>query len=293
MRKCGEWRAAASAVGAAAATGYASGRALVIFFMQLGWAAWPGVMLAAASFALLLTGCARLCVRADAGGFAALCCRMLGRGKARVVGVFHGLLLAMAAAVSILNAGELGALTLPIDRGFLWGMGAALALAALLNLRGGRGMVAVGAAASGLAVLFYLALALDPRPPRLYLTGEAVLTLSGSVWAMLALALCHASLNACVAADALCRRVNDQTDPRRLGLMCAAGMAAPLLAGCAALSRGGPLLLASALPTVPLAARWGLAGFWICAGFGYFCNVATLAAALGGLWGWLDVRRRC
>ena len=54
-----------------------------------------------------------------------------------------------------------------------------------------------------------------------------------------------------------------------------------LLTGCAALTRGGPLLLAHALPVVPLAARWGLFGFWLCAGFGYLCNVATLAAAPG------------
>ena len=232
-------------------------------------------------------------MRFGAGSFGELCQRALGRGKARVAGLFHALLLGMAAAVAILNAGEVGALTLPLRQGFLWGMAFALMLAALLNLRGGRGMGAAGMALVAVAVLFYLGLALDPRPPRLYLRGEAVLTLAGNVPAMLFLALCHAALNACVAADAVCRRVDSAVKPRRLGLLCAAGMALPLLCGCAALMRGGPLLLAHALPVVPLAARWGLIGFWLCAGFGGLCNVATLAAALMGLRGWLSFRKGC
>lgn len=293
MERNGDWRATMAALGAAAATGFASGRALVIFFMQLGWAAWPGVALASALFGLLLGLCAKWAIRVDAGGFGALCRKALGRGKGRIVGLFHALLLAVAAAVAVLNAGELGALTLPLRHGFLWGMAIALMLAALLNLRGGRGMGAAGMALVAVAVLFYLGLALDPRPPRLYLRGEAVLTLAGNVPAMLFLALCHAALNACVAADAVCRRADSAVKPRRLGLICAAGMALPLLCGCAALARGGALLLAHALPMVPLAARWGLFGFWLCAGFGYLCNVATLAAALGGLAGWLAIRRRC
>ncbi len=93
MENYGERQAAMAAIGAAAATGYASGRALVIFFMQLGWAAWPGVALASALFGLMLGLCARLSIRAGANGFGALCCRTLGRGKGRIVGLFHGLLL--------------------------------------------------------------------------------------------------------------------------------------------------------------------------------------------------------
>ncbi len=287
MAKSGAWRSATAAAGAAATTGYASGRALVIFFMQLGAAAWPGVALASAGFGLLLALCAKLAIHAGAGSFGGVCRRTLG-GKARIVGLFHGLLLAMAAAVAILNAGEVGALTLPLRRGFLWGMAFALALAVLLNARGGRGMACAGAAIVAGSALFYAALALDPRPPRLYLRGEAVLTLSGSLPAMLALALCNAALNASIAADAVCRRADAGVKPRRLGLCCAAGMALPLLTGCAALTRGGPLLLAHALPVVPLAARWGLLGFWLCAALTFACNTATLAAALLGLRGWFS-----
>lgn len=293
MGKNDDWRLATTAVGAAAATGYASGRALVIFFMQLGWAAWPGVALASALFGALMGLCAKLSVRFGAGSFGELCQRALGRGKARVAGLFHALLLGMAAAVAILNAGEIGALTLPLRQAFLWGMGLALVAAMALSVGGGRGMGAAGLSAVTLAVLFYLGLALDARPPRLYLRGEAVLTYAGSLPAMLLLALCHGSLNACVAADAVCRYATSGVKPRRLGLLCAAGMALPLYSGCAALMRGGPLLLAHALPVVPLAARWGLIGFWLCAGFGGLCNVATLAAALMGLRGWLSFRKGC
>ena len=109
MERNGDWRAAMAALGAAAATGFASGRALVIFFMQLGWAAWPGVALASALFGLLLGLCAKWAIRVDAGGFGALCRKALGRGKGRIVGLFHALLLAVAAAVAGCDTASSGA----------------------------------------------------------------------------------------------------------------------------------------------------------------------------------------
>ena len=291
MSRDGDWRAATAALGAASATGFASGRALVVFFAQTGWASWPGILTAAAAFGLMAGATVCLARRVGADSFAALCRRWLGRGKGRVAGLFHALLLAALAGVTLLNAGEAGALTLPVQHGFLWGMGLALLLAATLCAFERRALPWAGLILLAAGAAFYAALALDPRPPRLYLRGEAVLTLAGNLPAALALALCGASLNACAAADAVCRCAGEGARPFRTGLLCAIGLLLALLPANAALTRGGPLLMASALPIVPLSARWGLVGFWLCAGFGFACDVASLAAALGGLRGWFGVRK--
>ncbi len=291
MPKIGGWRSATAALGAASAAAFASGRAMVVFFAQTGWASWPGIALAATAFGLMMGATARLARSSGASSFAELCRRWLGRGKGRVVGLFHALLLSVLASVALLNAGEAGALTLPVQRGFLWGMGLALALAILLCLSPRRALPWAGILLVAAGTAFYAALALDPRPPRLYLRGEAVLTLAGNLPAAAALALCGASLDACAAADAVCRCAGEGERPARVSLLSGLGLALVLSAGNAALARGGPLLISMALPTVPLAARWGLVGFWVCAAFGFLCNAVTLSAALSGLIGWLRARK--
>lgn len=280
-----------AALGAASAAAFASGRAMVVFFAQTGWASWPGIALAASAFGLMMGATARLARRAGGSSFADLCRRQLGRGKGRVLGLFHALLLSALAAVALLNAGEVGALTLPVQRGFLWGMGIALAVAILMCLSTRRALPWAGLILVVAGTAFYAALALDPRSPRLYLRGEAVLTLAGNLPAAAALALCSASLDACAAADAVCRCAGEGERPARVGLLSGIGLALVLLAGNAALTRGGPLLISMALPTVPLAARWGLVGFWVCAAFGFLCNAVTLSAVLSGLTGWLWARK--
>lgn len=286
MGKRRETRAALAATAAVAGTGYASGRELVTFFTQLGWASWPGILLAAALFGLLAGLSARLAVRMGADGFPALCRRGLGPGTRRAVGVVHGLLLALVAAAMLMDAGRVGELTLPVERGFLWGIALELALAALLNGARQRPLPWLGLVLLTAGVGFYGALALDPRPPQIYLKGEVVLRLAGDLPAAAVLALLYAALNACMAADVVVR-FSGGCRPGRLWLLCGAMLGALLLCGNAALSRGGDLLLTQAMPVVLLSARWGLVGFWLCAGFRFLCGAGTLAAALRGLWGWL------
>ena len=287
MGRHGKWRAALATVGAAAGTGFASGRQIACFFAQLGWASWAGIALAAAVFALLTGLCASLARRSGASGFASLCRRRLGRAGSRAAGLCHGLLLALVAALMLLNAGKLGALTLPMRHGFAWGMALALALAGAAALGWRRALPALGLALVAVGAAFYAGMALDPRPPRLYLTGEATAALAGSLPATAALALGYAALNACVAADAACRFAGSAARPARTGALCGVLLALPVAWGNLAIARGGALLLAHALPTVPLAARWGLFGFWLCAGFGFACDTATLAAARAALAAWM------
>lgn len=283
MDKGKELRASLAVMGAAAGTGYASGRELVLFFAQLGRASWVGIGFAAAVFGLLMALLCRWAGTSGATGFAGACRHLLGPRAGGVAGAMHVLLMALTAAMTLRGAGEIGALTLPVRNGFLWGAGIALALALLVNLARLQPLPWMGGAALATGVLFYGALAADPRPVRVYLPGDTQLALEGSLPAAALLALVYGALNAGMAASIALRFSRGGARPGRLGLLCGGALAMVLLCANAAIARGGRQLLAQALPTVVLAARWRLAGFWLSAAFTYLCAASTLAAALGGL----------
>ena len=293
MEKRGQLRPALAIMAAVAGTGYASGREFAMFFAQLGRAAWIGIPSAAAAFGLLAGLVCRWTARMGADSFAGLCRRLLpGRAGALAMWLY-GLLLILVALTMLRGAGELGALALPLRYGFLWGAALALLAALVMNLTRLRALPWAGLALLATGLIFYGALALDPRPARTYLRGEVRLALEGSVSATILLALAYGAMNACVAAG-VASRFGRGARPKRVGALCAAMLGGMLLCLNAAVARGGRLLLGQALPTVLLSARWGLFGFWACAGFGYLCVTGTLAAALGGLidLAWEAGRRR-
>jgi len=290
MGKRDDAQMALAAMAAAAGTGYASGRELVLFFAQLGRAGWIGVALAPVVFGLLTAMLCRLAARAGGEGLAGMFRGLLGPRAGAVAGALQGTLLALTAVVMLWGAGELGALALPLRFGFLWGAGLALLAALLLNLGGMRALPWAGLAVMAVGVALYAGLALDARPPRIYLRGDVRLALEGSVPAAILLALAYGSMNACLAA-AVAARFGGRARPLRAGALCGAMLFALLLCANLAVARGGRQLLCQAMPTVVLAARWGLAGFWLCVGFGFLCAVSTLAATLGGLIGLLRTSR--
>lgn len=282
MDKRGDARAAMAVVAAAAGTGYASGRELVLFFAQMGAAQWIGVAFAPVVFALLMALLCRGAGETGAEGFGPFCQRLMGRRMGAVAGWLHGLLLALTAVVMLCGAGETGALTLPVRHGWLWGAGVALFIALLMNLSRLRALPWLGALLLAAGVAFYGALSADSRPPRVWLNGAVQLSLEGSWAAAILLALAYGAMNAALAAS-VALRFGRGARPWRVGLLCGGSLMALLATACGAIARGGRALLGQAIPTVALAARWGLFGFWACAGFGYLCAVTTLAAALGGL----------
>lgn len=282
MEKRSGERAVPAILAAVAGTGYASGRELVLFFAQTGRTGWIGVCFAPVVFGLLVSLLCRMGVSEGATGFAPFCQRMMGRRAGAVAGWLHGLLLALTAVVMLCGAGELGALTLPMRFGWLWGAGSALLIALVLNLAGLRPLPGLGLALLVAGVAFYVALALDPRPARVWLDGAVQLALEDRWTASILLALAYAAMNAALAANVVLR-FGAGARPWRVGLGCGLSLWALLAAASWAIERGGRRLLGQAMPTVALAARWGLPGFWACAGFGYLCAVTTLAATLGGL----------
>ena len=283
MERGRECRAALAAVAATAGAGYASGRELVLFFAQLGATSWLGVAFASVCFGLLAAALCRAVVRVgpDApGGFLR---PLLGRRVGTMANMLYSLLMSLTAAVMLAGAGEIGALTLPLENGFLWGAVLALAAALGLILSYNKAVPVAGLLTLLAGAGLYAGLALDPRAVRVYARAETSLALENSTGAAILLAAMYAALNACIAGDALLRFSHRRLDAGRVGLMCGGMMAILLSCANAAILRGGRDLLSQAMPTVILAARWGAPGFWLCAGFTFLCNVGTLAAALGAL----------
>ncbi len=282
MEGRGEARSALAIVAAVAGTGYASGRELVLFFAQTGRAQWIGICFAPVVFGLLTALICRWSAGVGADSFAGFCRRLMGRRVGAVAGWLHALLLALTALVMLCGSGETGALVLPVRFGWLWGAGIALLIAVIVNLSGLRPLPWMGLVVLAAGVMFYGALALDPRPPRVWMEGAVQLALADSWPASILLALSYGAMNAALASN-VALRFGKGARPWKVGLLCGGALLALLAVASGAIARGGRLLLGQAMPTVILAARWGLAGFWACAAFSYICAVTTLAAVLGGL----------
>ena len=283
MERRGPCRGAMAVMAAVAGSGFASGREVALFFAQTGPASWAGVGLAGMVFGLLVSLTAGTAARTDADGFPVLCRRLLGRRAARLACGLHVLLLVVALTAMLCAAGKAAALALPVRHGFLAGALSALLIALAVNAARCGALPLLGLVSVAAGLVFYAALALDARPVRVYLRGDVVPALSGSLPAALLLALFYGAMNAALAAGTAAKQGRGGAKPAALGAIC--GIALGMLLACAnaAIQRGGKALLAQALPTVILAARWGVAGFWCCTGFGWLCAVTTTAAILGGL----------
>lgn len=288
MKKKREWRGAAAVVAAAAGAGFSSGREVVLFFSQMGWASWVGVGFASVIFGLL---CAVVCHFAQETGartFLGVYRRVLDARQGAVVGAIHGLLMALTAGVMAVAVGEMAALALPLRGAFWMGVLFSTGLALLMSAKGMRGVALMGVPALALCGVFYLALALDPRPVTVYPRYQTVPELSGSVTAAILLATLHAALNASIAGGVTACFAERACRPAQFGLWCGGMMFLLLSASNAAILRGGKELFSQALPTVVLAARWGKFGYYGCILVMWLCSLTTLAAALGSLAGQMD-----
>ena len=276
MRSKDEWRVSFATIAAIAGTGLIPGRAIALFFGQLKTLAWLGVGAASVLFGVLTAG--TVWHSRMYGGDAM---RREGTAASRLAGILRGLFSALLIAVMLIRVGEVSALTLPLRHAYGFGAVFALIAAVLLSLENGRLLPIAGFIAFFSTTLFYAAMALDPRPVRLAVRVETEFRLAGRSGAALLLATLFAAMNACAAGlnePELC-----SGRPVGAGMRSGCMLFAVLTLGCLALKRGGDVLLAQPEPWVLLSARWGIAGFWICAGTEYLCALLTLAVALRAL----------
>lgn len=276
---------ALTAMAAIAGSSFGSGQEIILFFSQLGDAAWPGMLLAALLMALMTGMILRICQHTGADNFPDLFRRTAGQKYGDVIGLLYGLLMACTAAMMLKTCGELGALTLPVRNGYWQGMTLALMLAITIALSPLKWLALLGAVALLSTILFYTALFLDVRPVHTPIRIETVLRLKNNYWAMGIFALLHACLNISIAAPSLTCASRLRPHPGRCACLTGGMMLICLFCGHAALLRGGQSLFGQSLPMVILAARWGISGFWISAGFMYLCALSTLSACIRALTG--------
>jgi len=277
MRERGEWRTALAMLGAASGVGLASGREIALFLAQMKSAAWAGVLAASALYGLLTGGAARFRQTAVRSGPEALCEGL------------RLLLAALVAAFMLYRLGRLGALTLPLRHGYGFGAGFGLLAALAMERLKPRGQARLGLAVALVAGLFFLANALDPRPARLHMSGAVELTCAGNYAAALLMAVPYAALTACAGVWRLRRLgLGAAVRPGALAVKSAALLCSLLSLAVWALFRAGDAVMAQPMPWVVLSARWGLAGFYLCAGLQAVCAAQSLAVALGLFMGRLE-----
>ncbi|MEE1199146.1 MAG: hypothetical protein U0L09_00685 [Christensenellales bacterium] len=278
------WRGPMAVMAAVAGVGFSTGREVALFFSQMGRASWIGVMMAAGAFGV---GCGFLSWLVSATGaesFRELCEREIQAPLNGIAVNFLGILSAAAVGTMLAAAGQLGALALPLRNAFWIGVLFSAVAALILNFRGMAALPAAGACSFVVCLLFFSFLMLDRRQIAVNYQYFTVPRLSGSVTSAILFSMLFASMNVSISAGVAVRFAGKGRDTG-FALRCGGCMLMMLSIINGAVLSGGDELLSQAFPTVILAARWGLFGYYACLMVSGLCVIATLAAALGGLIG--------
>lgn len=261
--------------------GIVTGRETAGFFSQTGESAWLGVACAGTVFGLLTTGLIYMKACTGAQSLSQMTKRLPVRAGGIALRWFHGMLMAFEALLMLASAWEIGALTLPFRGGGAAGAGIALLIALGMTALPVETRMRIFAGNLVLILMFETALAAFGRlPPAAGQYVEAELKLSGRNTAAALLGGIHASLSACVAANAVLRFAPVNTRPLRTGLCGGAFYAACLAVGNLAIRRQPDFVAALRLPLTALAAGWGSAGFCLVTLLSFFTSVIVLHAAL-------------
>jgi uncharacterized membrane protein YkvI len=276
--------AAACAVNAAVAgAAFSSGREVATFFAVAGWASWIAVAVAAGLFGLLMGMLCHFAIDTGAENLPGIYYRKLDARSGDAMAVVHALLMLMMGAVALSTAGELGMLSLDSGHAHYISAGLALAVALLLTYRGMRPLAALGIVVTPAFIIFFLALALDPRPTKAgaYLS-EVAFDMRGNVPVAIVLGALFAFLKAAMVGGVAAARARGLR-AGRFGFSCGALLA--VMAGTLnwALQRGGRALWSLNLPAVVLAARWGVAGYYASIYVMWLGCAAVLGCALGSI----------
>ncbi len=271
-----EIHSAAAVCAAVAGAGFASGREIEVFFTRLGAGAWLGAMVASAGLGVVTAALMALARREQARSLPDLCGRLTGRRSGRAMHLLYGLLTLLTAATMIAAGGELGALALDTK--------SARAIGALAALIAGLGLAVSGIKAQGRAGML-LALAISAIYVALALTpgGADGLPTDPNLAAALPMGLLYASLNGALGGGVIIAASQENARPASVGVLTGFFLLSMLLPANAALLQCGARARRMALPTVALAAQWGVHGYHIVIGVMLLAVVTTLGAMLVSL----------
>lgn len=276
--------AALTITAAGTGLGFASGRTQAVFCAQTVGASWLGAAVAGLAFGLLAAMVVHLKRRTGAERFPGVYRRLLGCHAGKLIGALYVLALSVAAALLLFSAAKVGALVLPGRHAGASGALAALLLAALLAGLGEGALRIVGGAYLLLLLCLEVALwrfAVPPDAARLHFAVD--LRLRDCSAGAAALGLLMACMSTALSAGVAVRASGSRTSPGGVGLWCGLMFLLVNLAGNAALQRQADELLCLRTPFVALAAGWGSAGFYICAGMIFLGALTALAGIVYSL----------
>ncbi len=273
MRKAVNLSAALSAVAAMVGAGFASGRELVVFFSGQGAPSWLGMLIACAGAGFLTGTVAALAKRTGCRDLPGVFSKTMGRGSGLAMEAVYAALLVLCAGAMLSTGATLGALTFPVHGSFLLGTAITLACGLLLTMRGA--LPSAGLFLVVMMVAWYLALGAGQNTDGIHAGGSIVISAASG--------MIYAAFNATVAAGVVCLGVGEKINPRRVGLFTALLLAAMMIPANWALLRAGADTRQMMLPSVAMAERWGVAGYYLSIGALFLAVVTTLSAALSAL----------
>ena len=285
-----DFSAALAVTAAGTGLGFASGRIQAVFCAQTARASWIGAVVAGLAFGLLMAMIAHLKRRTGAARFPGVYRRLLGCHAGELIGALYVIALGIAGLLLLASAAKVGALALPQRNAGIIGALASLMLAALIAGLGEGALKAVGGGYVLLLMLLEAALWLLARELDAAKLQFAVdLRLRDSVPGAIVLGLLSACMSTALSAGVAVRTAGSRTSPSGMGLFCGLLFMLVNLAGNAALQRQREEVLSLRTPFVALAAGWGTAGFYICAGMIFL----GASVALAGILLSLLRRKRC
>ena len=262
--------------GAIVGAGFASGREIMRFFSRYGSLSWVGIFLASAVMGIFAFAIMKKAREADAVSLSELCHTYLG--PAGIVGTiaFTVLLGATGGSMSA-AAGELGALTLPVQ-GAYW---IAFLGTLLLGLVLSRNSLAPLAFISTLLVpALVIAFSLCFIPPKgAAAAPEMLLPAWRKVVEVVFFGISYGAMNITLSAGVLCEIGRGMNDKRssRIAIYLGLCLFALLALGNGVLVRQ-PQVADAALPMVMLLNKFGKIGFWVAVAGLYLAVLTTLLA---------------
>lgn len=283
MKFIPELREACAVNAAVLGAAFLSGREAATFFAVTGRASWLGIAAAAVLFGAMMGMLCHFSKSTGASTLPGIYYAKLDERCGDSISIVHGLLMLMTGAVALTTAGELGMLSLNCKHPTLTASAVTMLVSMMLTLRSMKPLSAIGAVCLPICTLFFIALAADSRPVHAgaYIQND-MLDVSGNVPVALFMGLLFACLKAASVGGVAAARAKNLV-PIRFGICCGGILAT--VAGCAnlAMQKAGPEIWALNLPTVVLAARWGLFGYYAAIYVMWLGSVCVLSCALGSV----------
>jgi uncharacterized membrane protein YkvI len=273
MRRAVNFSAALAAVAAMVGAGFASGRELVVFFSGQGALSWLGVFVACLGAGFLTGAITALAKRTGQRSLPGVFGATMSRGSGVAMRVIYSALLVLCAAAMLSTGATLGALTLPVHGSFLIGTGVTLATALFLTRRGA--LPVAGLVLVAMMVAWYVGLGASQDAAGVRVGGSAVISFASG--------MIYAAFNGAIASGVICLSAGGEVKPVRVGLYTGLLLAVMLAPANWALLRADVDTRQMALPSVVMAQKWGVAGYYGSMLALFLAVTTTLTASLAAL----------